>query len=116
MGEVYIYPPDAEDFDTMGLCGALTPTSCVHTEARNDLPEIRLEQPIDGNARWSFLQNDYILKCDVPVRTVPPITPAGMLVTAHEVWTIKTGTTKAQRNLYYHATGGKVRRKNLPVG
>jgi len=50
------------------------------------------------------------------VRTVPPITPEGMLVTAHEVWTIKTGTTKTQRNLYYKATGNKVRKKNLPVG
>ena len=116
MGEVYIYSPDAEDFDTMGLCGALTPTSCVHTEAKNDLSEIQLEHPIDENRRWTFLQNDYILKCDVPVRTVPPITPEGMLVTAHEVWTIATGTTKTQRNLYYHATGSKVRKKNLPVG
>ncbi|MGJ4851306.1 phage tail spike protein [Bacillota bacterium Meth-B3] len=116
MGEVYIYAPDAEDFDTMGLCGALSPTSCVHTEAKNDLSEIRLEHPIDENGRWTFLQNDYILKCDVPVRTVPPITPEGTLVTAHEVWTIRTGTTKAQRNLYYHATGDAVRKKNLPVG
>ena len=116
MGEVYIYSPDAEDFDTMGLCGALSPTSCVHTEARNDLSEIQLEHPIDEAGRWAFLQNDYILKCDVPVRTVPPITPEGILVTAHEVWTIKNGTTKTQRNLYYHTTGGKVRKKNLPVG
>ena len=116
MGEVYIYSPDAVDFDTMGLCGALTPTTCIHTEAKNDLSEIKLEHPIDENRRWTFLQNDYILKCDIPVRTVPPITPAGILVTAHEVWTIKTGTTKAQRNLYYHATGDKVRKKNLPVG
>ena len=116
MGDVYIYSPDAEDFDTMGLCGALSPTSCVHTEARNDLSEIVLSHPIDENKRWSFLQNDYIIKCDVPVRTVPPITPEGTLVTAHEVWTIRSGTTKAQRNLYYNATGDKVRKKNLPVG
>ena len=116
MGEVYIYSPSAEDFDTMGLCGALSPTACVHTEARNDLSEIVLSHPIDENGRWSFLQNDYLLKCDVPVRTVPPITPSGTLVTAHEVWTIRTGTTKTQRNLYYHATGDKVRKKNLPVG
>ena len=116
MGEIYVYPPDAEDFDTMGLCGALSPSSCVHTEARNDLSEIQLEHLIDENGRWKFIQNDYILKCDVPVRTVPPITPAGTLVTAHEVWTIKTGTTKTQRNLYYHETGDKVRKKNLPVG
>ena len=116
MGEVYIYSPNDEDFDTMGLCGALTPTSCVHTEARNDLSEIQLDHPIDENLRWTFLQNDYILKCDVPVRTVPPITPAGTLVTAHEVWTIQTGTTKTQRNLYYNSSGNKVRKKNLPVG
>ena len=116
MGEIYVYPPNTEDFDTMGLCGALSPTSCVHTEARNDLSEIVLTHPVDEVGRWSFLQNDYILKCDVPVRTVPPITPEGTLVTAHEVWTIKTGTTKTQRNLYYHATGNKVRKKNLPVG
>jgi phage minor structural protein len=116
MSEVYVYSPDAEDFDTMGLCGALTPTSCVHTEAKNDLSEIQLEHPIDEHGRWKFLQNDHILKCDVPVRTVPPITPEGTLVTAHEVWAIGTGTTKTQRNLYYHATGDKVRKKNLPVG
>jgi len=116
VGEVYIYPPDAEDFDTMGLCGALSPTSCVHTEAKNDLSEIQLEHPIDEAGRWTFLQNETILKCDVPVRTVPPITPGGTLVTAHEVWTIRTGTTKTQRNLYYNATGSKVRKKNLPVG
>lgn len=116
MGEVYVYSPDTEDFDTMGLCGALSATSCVHTEAKNDLSEIQLEHPIDENRRWTFLQNDFILKCDVPVRTVPPITPEGVLVTAHEVWTLRTGTTKTQRNLYYHATGDKVRKKNLPVG
>ena len=116
MGEVYIYSPDAEDFDTMGLCGALTPTSCVHTEARNDLSEIVLAHPIDEAGRWAFLQNDYILKCDVPVRTVPPITPEGVLVTAHEVWTIRTGTTKAQRNLYYNEKGNRTRKKNLPAG
>ena len=116
MGEVYIYSPNAEDFDTMGLCGAPCPTSCVHTEARNDLSEIQLEHPIDENLRWTFLQNDYIMKCDVPVPTVPPITPAGTLVTAHEVWTTQTGTTKTQRNLYYNSSGNKVRKKNLPVG
>ena len=116
MGEIYIYPPDAEDFDTMGLCGALSSTSCTHTEAWNDLSEIQMEHPIDAAGRWTFLQNDYILKCDVPVRTVPPITPEGTLVTAHEVWTIRTGTTKTQRNLYYHSAGNKVRKKNLPVG
>jgi hypothetical protein len=110
MGEVYIYSPNDEDFDTMGLCGALSTTSCVHTEAKNDLSEIVLEHPIDTVGRWTFLQNDYILKCDVPVRTVPPITPEGTLVTAHEVWTIKTGTTKTQRNIYYHATGNKIRK------
>jgi hypothetical protein len=42
--------------------------------------------------------------------------PEGSLVTAHEVWAIRTGTTKTQRNLYYHVTGDKVRKKNLPVG
>jgi hypothetical protein len=41
MSEVYVYSPDTESFNTMGLCGALSPTSCVHTEAKNDLSEIQ---------------------------------------------------------------------------
>lgn len=83
MGDVYVYPRTPRTSTPWASAARFPATSCVHTEARNDLSEIRLEHPIDEIGRWAFLQDDYILKCDVPVRTVPPITPEGMLVTAH---------------------------------
>ena len=32
MAEIYVYAPDEDDTSTFGLCGALEPYSCVHTE------------------------------------------------------------------------------------
>ena len=63
--------------------------------------------------RWAYLIEGRIIKADVPVRTVPPITDAGDLVTSIEVWSIKSGM---RPNLFYKAKGNKVRRKRLASG
>ncbi len=114
MAYVYVYPPNADDFDCLGLCGPLTPTKCVHIEDANGMSEIALEHPIDEHNRWSFLQTGYILKAEVPVRTCPEVTEAGAVVTAIEKWTVKMNATKGQRYLYSKATGGKKKKLLSP--
>ncbi|MDL2205473.1 phage tail protein [Eubacteriales bacterium OttesenSCG-928-N13] len=112
MGEIYVYEPNAEDLDCMGCCGALTPTSCIHTEEANGMSEIELQHPIDEHGRWSFLLDGYLLKCEVPVRTTPEIQD-GALVTTVEKWVVKSTASKASRYLYSKAKKGK-KKKLLP--
>ena len=119
MAEIYVYAPDEDDTSTFGLCGALEPYSCVHTEESNGTSELTLVHPIDPYNRWSFLQVDHLLKADVPVRTVPPITPSGELITSISNYIIKTGTSKKQRTIYRGDTGknaNKKRKTNVPAG
>jgi phage minor structural protein len=110
MADVFVYDANAEDFDTLGLCGPLSPTKCVHIEEANGMSELTIEHPIDQEGRWAYLIEGRIIKADVPVRTVPPITDAGDLVTSIEVWSIKSGM---RPHLYYKANGGKIRKKKL---
>ncbi len=114
MADVFVYAPNADDFDCLGMCGPLSPTKCVHTEDANGMSEISLEHPIDENKRWSFLQTGYILKAEAPVRTCPEVTEAGAVVTALEKWTVKMSATKGQRYLYSKATGGKKKKLLSP--
>ena len=115
MAQIFVYAPNADDFDCLGECGPLTPTKCVHIEDANGMSEITLEHPIDENNRWSFLQTGYILKAEVPVRTCPEVAEGGAVVTALEKWTVKMSATKGQRYLYSKASGGK-KKKLLPPG
>ncbi|MDL2205771.1 phage tail protein [Eubacteriales bacterium OttesenSCG-928-N13] len=114
MGEVYVYEPNADDLDCMGCCGALTPTSCIHTEEANGMSEIELRHPIDEHGRWSFLLDGCLLKVEVPVRTTPEIKD-GALVTTVEKWIVKPTASKASRYIYTKATKGK-KKKLLPKG
>lgn len=113
MADIFVYDSDTEDFDTLGLCGPLAPTSAIHTEEANGMSEVKLEHPIDQEGRWAYLTEGRIIKAEVPVRTVPAITDEGDLVTSIEVWSIKAGV---RPNLYYKATGGKIRKKKLASG
>ena len=106
MGQIFVYAPEADDFTTIGLCGALTPTQATFEEKKNDLSELTLTHPLDENSRWSYLLDGYVLQADVPVRTVPEIL-SGAIVTSIEEWHIKAGATKAERTVYNAATGGK---------
>ncbi len=114
MADVFVYAPNADNFDCLGMCGPLSPTKCVHTEDANGMSEIALEHPIDEHNRWSFLQTGYILKAEVPVRTCPEVTEAGAVVTAIEKWTVKMNATKGQRYLYSKPTGGSKKKLLSP--
>ena len=110
---VYVYAPGADDFDSMGLCGALTPSRYEFTEKRNGLSQLVLDHPIDNFGRWAVLLPGCVLKAEVPVRTTPEI-DGTTLITTTEKWLIKTIATAGQRKLYSKPSGGRVV-KTLPV-
>jgi phage minor structural protein len=110
---VYAYAPGADDFDSMGLCGPLTPTRCEFTEKRNGLSQLVLDHPIDETGRWAVLVPGCVLKAEVPVRTTPEI-DGTTLVTTVEKWKIKTIATEGQRKLWSKSSGGRLI-KTLPV-
>lgn len=117
MSEIYVFSPaeDENDYDTLGLCGALLPTECTFEETANGESILNLTHPLDEFGRYSFLQRGYILVVPVPVRTTPEI-QNGKCVSV--VWKYKIKTTitgKAQRTLYKKNTGSK-RKKLMKAG
>ena len=61
MHDVYIYDK-GQDYDSLGLVGALTAASCVYDTTAGEAGEITLEHPFDDLGKWSFLQEGRILK------------------------------------------------------
>lgn len=110
MSDIYVFSASeaANDYSTMGLVGALTPTSCTFRETANGESLIELEHPLDSFGRYTALERGHILVVPVPVRTTPEI-QNGQCVTT--VWRYKIKplaqlTSKAQRTLYKKKTGG----------
>jgi len=114
MGNVYVYEADAEDFGSIGLVGALTPTECTHEEMGNGLSELTLVHPVDEWGRYAALIPDRILRAPIPVRTCPEI-DSGTIVTTFETWTIRATASKGQRYVYSKRSGGK-KKKLLRAG
>lgn len=114
MGDVYVYPPDCEDFSTIGECGRLTPISCEYEEIGNGNAEITLTHPIDAWNRYTCLRKLAFIKADIPVRTTPEIRN-GQFVTTVEKWKVKATATKPQRYIYSRQEKGS-RRKLLSAG
>lgn len=104
MSDIYVFSSNdnTNDYTTMGLVGALTPTECSFKEAANGESLVELTHPIDPFGRYTALQRGNILAVPVPVRTTPEIHD-GQCVTT--VWTYKVKplnqlTSTAQRTLY----------------
>ena len=117
MSDIYVFSPsyDDDDYDSMGLCGALSPTECTFEETANGESILTLNHPIDEYERYSFLQRGYILVVPVPVRTTPEI-QNGKCVSVVWKYKIKSSITgKAQRTLYKKNTGKK-RKKLMKAG
>lgn len=106
MAEVYIYRPDCQDFSTIGECGRMDASLCDCEMVANGLIEITLEHPIDRLGRYRLLQENWILKTEIPVLTTPEI-EGGAYVTSVERWTVSPGATKAQRTVWSKASGGR---------
>ena len=116
MADIYVYDKACEDFTNFGLCGALTPTSCIFEEEANGMSEITLEHPIDDFGRFNALTYDNLLVVEVPVRTTPEINGTS-IVTTVEQWTVKDNsvTTAGQRTVY-KKSNGKRKIKTLAGG
>lgn len=114
MSDVYVYAPDADDFTTLGLVGALTPTSCEFEELENGMSEITLVHPIDDDGRYKSLLPERLLRVEVPVRTTPEI-ENGQYVTSVQIYTVADTATKGARTVYSKKSGGK-KKKVLKKG
>ena len=116
---VWVYAPNAEEYDSQGLCGELDAKSCIHDEEGGGLSEITLVHPLDPLGKWRYLQKQYILKAPVPVRQVTEIDMTDpdmpVRVTTVEKWLVSDTAIGANRRLYSKENGGKVM-KTLPVG
>lgn len=119
MSDIYVFGPseDANDYSTMGLVGALVPTSCEFSETANGDSIVTMSHPLDEYARYAALKKGNILVVPVPVRMTPEI-KEGKVVTT--VWTYKVKphnqlTHKNQRTLYKNKTGSS-KRKVLSQG
>ena len=104
MSDIYVFSSNdnTNDYTTMGLVGALTPTECTFKETANGESVVELTHPLDSFGRYTALQRGNILAVPVPVRTTPEIRN-GQCVTT--VWTYKVKplnqlTSTAQRTLY----------------
>ena len=111
MSDVYVFSKDEENnnYDSMGLVGALIPTECKFKETANGESIVTLKHPIDDFGRYNALVNGNILVVPVPVRTTPEIQNGSVVTTvwSYKIKPINLLTSKAQRTLYKKASGNK---------
>lgn len=117
MTEIYVFGPSEEsnDYSTMGLSGALDPTSVSFKEVLNGESTITMTHPLDEFGAYLNLVEGNILVIPVPVRTTPEIQNGSCVTT---VWKYKLKplnqiTAKKQITLYKKKTGGV--KKVLPA-
>ena len=86
MSNIYVFSGnDADnDYSTMGLVGALTPSEAIFREEANGESVIELTHPLDEWGRYTALKEGNILVASVPARTTPEIQDEAVVTT---VWT-----------------------------
>lgn len=111
MSDIYVFSSDSlnDDWSTMGLVGALTPTEAIFKEVANGESALAIRHPLDSLGKYKALQRGNILICPVPTRMVPEVTGKKETTT---VWSYKVKqkgllTSSAQRTLYKKSTGKK---------
>ena len=109
MSDIYVFSPADEnnDYSTMGLVGALCPTSCKFEETANGESVLTLSHPLDSYGKYQALTDGNILVASVPVRTTPEIENGAVVTTVwkYKVKNLSLLTSKAQRTLYKKQTG-----------
>lgn len=70
MTGIPIYPKDAQDFSTNGIC-LLLPVECYIEEEAAGMYELTVVHPIDYTLRWAQIQPGRIIKAPAPVRESP---------------------------------------------
>lgn len=71
--QIFVYAPDCTDFTTTGLVGDLMPIEAQYTEEKNGISEIVIKMPYDEYQKWKAVNNDCIIKAEIPVRVPPAI-------------------------------------------
>ena len=86
MSNIYVFSGnDADnDYSTMGLVGALTPSEAIFREEANGESVVELTHPLDEWGRYTALKEGNILVASVPARTTPEIQDEAVVTT---VWT-----------------------------
>lgn len=111
MSDIYVFGPDDEsnDYSTMGLVGALTPTSCKFQEVANGDSLVTLEHPKDEFGRYAALAKGNILIVPVPVRTTPEIQNGSCVTTvwSYKVRALSELASDKQRTLYKRSSGSR---------
>lgn len=119
MADTYVYAQDCEDFSNIGLCGRLNESKCEFEEEANGMSEITLEHPIDDEGRFALLIPGRILKCTVPVRSVPEVDPeTSEYITTVQKWYVRDDATKLQRTVFNKRADqvkGKKKKRKLKV-
>lgn len=117
MGVIYVYEPWPTAVDTLGLCGPLSATECLCTDASNDAFEISISHPIDPNGKWAYLAVDNLVKANVPLHTTPEfdLTNGGYASSLRRM-TVKADATFAERCVYASGGSGGIRIAVLPPG
>ena len=87
---ICVFPSDATDFASNGLC-VLTPTACSVTETLNGEWELSMTHPLDERDKWTYLQVGSILRAPVPAAMTPRVS----LVSQTTGWSVYTITTKS---------------------
>ena len=105
---IYIYAKDANDFDNLGLCGALIPTECKTKERAGGMHELTLKHPIDEHGKWKYIESGCIIKAPVPVRTAPALDDAGYATRVIK-GKVKATATKNDRAVWSKREEGKKR-------
>ena len=110
MGDIYVFSGQEanNDYASMGLVGALTPTECKFEEAANGESTLTMTHPLDSFGRYLALVYDNIIVAPVPVMTPPEIGSNNKCVTTLYRYKVKGRgqlSGDAQRYLYKDKKG-----------
>lgn len=70
--QIALFAPDATDFSTNGLL-VLTPFSAEVSETAGGEFALNLQHPMDEAGKWSFLLEEYLIRCPTPEKHTPRI-------------------------------------------
>lgn len=102
-----LYPHDATDFGTNGVC-LLLPVECTIEEEANGMYELTMTLPIESDMRFARVTPGCILKAAAPVRESPVYEQSAGT-------TIETTTVTVSREIYRVRTnGGRLRLRQQP--
>ena len=94
---ISIFPADATDFSSNGLC-ALSPISCLVNETLNGEWELQMVHPLDDQDKWAWLQVGRIIKAPVPAAMTPRVKLIQQTSEGKDIY--RTNTTGGLLNLW----------------